>query len=225
MKKQKTEERAAGEKPAAPKEGPRAAAAAVPGARSAEGLTTSPGPKAPEEREPLMSGDVKVADQAGPLKPSGGSLSTGDVPRKSSEHVEPTEPDWRVRGAELAGDNKSFVSLNASDEELATFAGAIRARQAAEKTQRPGSTFWVCPRCRRQERAAADAKSAVCFFCNPRLLPSGQYMTQIVDEAGIAAFLARERLEQEAWRKSLAKAKEIAKKKDAELALLRRHGM
>lgn len=119
----------------------------------------------------------------------------------------------------------AFIARHASAADLAELRKRIEARRAADAAAGPKFTFWRCPKCGRQERAGADAKSQDCFFCNPRLLSTGQQMTAIAGAAAVAAFIEREKIEKARWLATLAKAKELAARRDRELSLLRKHGM
>lgn len=168
---------------------------------------TVPGEAKLKEFTPTMSGDLPRPGEPAPLP---GDRFKGAI-QSSSEFADKSD----------AG----FIARNATAAELEGFVAAVKARRAAEQAAGPKFTFWRCPKCGRQERAGADAKSQDCFFCNSRLLPNGQHMMQVVGEAAVGAFIEREKIEKARWLATLAKAKEIAKKRDRELMLLRRHGM
>ena len=216
-----TPAKAAAVKPAPPK----AVGAAMPGARSGQDLPRISGQARPEEKAPLTSGDVKAPVDGGPLKPSGGTLTTGDVPRKSTAHVEkPISPTQGI-GAELPSDPRSYVSMFANTAELDRFALEVKARRECERAEAPKHSYWWCPKCRARERGPADATSMVCLRCNPRLTADGQHMQKLIGEKQISWFLDLERRDEEERARIFAKAREIRDRKDRELAILRRAGM
>jgi len=191
----------------------KAKAPAVEAPKAAAVITAPPETKAAvpgeaklEERVPMMSADVRVP----PAEP------LSDRPRESMTSTAPFK--WADEG------DGAFIARHASAADLAELRKRIEARRAAEVARGPQFTFWRCPKCGRQERAAADAKSQDCFFCNPRLLATGQQMTAVVGEAAVGAFIERERIEKARWLATLAKAKELAARRDRELTLLRKHG-
>ena len=206
-KKTKEPERPAESPAPAKTEGSRPAAAAAEVAKPGPMFSTPP-PKA-EGPRPLMS---------------------SELPRPAEPKVAPADFSKAVQSATEWGDKSplGFLQRNATAAELEGFVAAVKARQTVEKGKPLPVTFWRCPHCGRQERGSVEwdgKKDIPCFFCNPRLFSNGQHMVQVVDAAGIAAFLEREKREKEAWQKSLAKAKELAQRLEAERGLLRRHGM
>lgn len=202
MSRKAREEKAAVAAPASVKPETKPAAAAAPAMKAAV-----PGEAKLKERVPMMSADVRVP----PEEPF------SDRPRESMTSAAPFK--WADEG------DGAFIARHASAAELAELRKRIEERQAAEAAAGPKFTFWRCPKCGRQERAGADAKSQDCFFCNPRLLSTGQQMTQITGEVGIAAFIEREKVEKARWLATLAKAKALAGRRDREFTLLRKHGL
>lgn len=190
--------------------------------------------KAPAVEAPALAkaeSSKPAAATAAPAKAAPGKFT----PMMSAAVRLPPEPPASVRrptesmtsaGHEFADKSDAgFITRSANAEELKRFRGEVEARRERESAAEPVNTFWTCPRCHRQDRRPADVRTSVCFFCNPRLLPSGQQMTQVVDEAGIAAFLEREAADKVRWRASLDRALVLKKKMDRERGLLRRHGL
>jgi hypothetical protein len=192
--------------------------------------------KEPERPPEAQAPEPGMKRPSGPMFSAEPPKAEGPRPLMSSELPRPADPAV-IRGPMFEGAVQSSAEFaDMSDlgiigrigtrEELAEFRKTLEARRKAERDQpRPAAdTLWHCERCGYDCRMAQDQKRPpFCFRCNPMMVAGRPRMVPVVGE--VAAFLERERVEKKRWQESLAKAKELAAKRNAELALLQKHGM
>lgn len=211
MTKQTKEKAPAVEAPApAKEENSRPAAAAAPATKGPSG--------------PMMSTAASIAEDG--KRP----MMSSELPRPSEPEVVPADFSKAVQSAHTEWRDTSDLAVlgrTATPEELAEFRKTVEARRKAERDlPRPADTLWTCKVCGYNCRMGADHRKATpCFRCNPMLSRAGSYMVQLTTPAEVAAFLAKEKAEREAWARNFAKAKEIAARRDQENTVLRKAGL
>jgi hypothetical protein len=196
--------------------------AEAPAPAKAESSRTSAAAPASKTAAPLLSTAPPKAEGPRPLM-------SVELPRPDEPGVAPADFSKAVQSGHVWGDTSDLAAIGrtATPAELAEFRKTVEARRKAERDQpRPADTLWRCPACGYNCRMGADQKrQPPCFRCNPMLSRSGSMMVQITTSAEIEGFLAREKAEVEARRKAVAKAREIARKRDEENTLLKKAGV
>lgn len=194
-------------------------------AREEKAAVAAPAPAKPETKPAAAAAAPAKAESPGEKKLT--PMMSGDLPRQPEPEPSRRPVESMTSAHEWADKSPlGFLQRNATGAELEGFVAAVKARQTAASARGPQFTFWHCPKCGVHERMGADQKTAPpCFRCNPHLTAGGVHMTAIVGEAAVAAFIERERVEKARWLATLAKAKELAARRDRDLSLLRKHGM